>query len=154
MKKIYQTFYSIQDQIGYFIFSRKNLTIIYECHKYSKSTNIVFKLLKNKKYSGYIFQNSQLFESFELSDTQIKNTVVCHSAYDEEEFKDLNNSKNEKDIIFIGRFSRFNEDRNLEFLIDAFGNHELREYKLKIVGGPIKFANKLRGRYINPTYQM
>ena len=45
------------------------------------------------KNSGYIFQNSQLFESFELSDTQIKNTVVCPSAYDEEEFKDLNKFK-------------------------------------------------------------
>jgi glycosyltransferase involved in cell wall biosynthesis len=136
-------FYTRSNWIFYF-FSRKNLTIIYECHKYSKSTNIVFKLLKNKKNSGYIFQNSQLFENFELSDTQIENTVVCHSAYDEEDFKDLNNSKNEKDIIFIGRFSRFNEDRNLKFLIEAFGNQELREYKLKIVGGPVKFADKLR----------
>ena len=136
-------FYTRSNWIFYF-FSRKNLTIIYECHKYSKSSDIIFKLLKNRKNSGYIFQNSLLLNSFELSDTQIENMIICPSAYDEEDFKDLNSSKNERDIIFIGRFSRFNEDRNLKFLIDAFGNQELRDYKLKIVGGPIKFANKLR----------
>ena len=136
-------FYTRSNWIFYF-FSRKNLTIIFECHKYSKSTNIIFKLLKNKKNSGYVFQNTRLLESFELSDAQIENMIVYPSAYDESDFEDLNNSKNDKEVIFIGRFSRFNEDRNLKFLIDAFSNEELREYKLRIIGGPKKLGDKLR----------
>ena len=128
----------------FYFFSRKNLKIIFECHKYSKSTQLIFKLIGDKKSSGYIFQNSLLAESFVLSRTQRKNMIIIPSAYDEDDFMFKPVLKKDRAIVFIGRFTRFNEDRNLKFLINTFTNEKLKNFKLKLIGGPKYSADILR----------
>ena len=136
-------FYTRSNWVFYF-FSIINLKIIYECHKYSKSTNFILTLTKNKKYSGYVFQNILLAQSFKLSATQNSNLVIMPSAFDEDDFLNLTKPKIEKDVVFIGRFTRFNENRNLTFLIDAFSNKNISNFNLNLIGGPRKIADELR----------
>ena len=127
-----------------YFFSFSKYKIVFECHKFSKLTKYILKLLRKKYNCGYTFSNELLKNCFELSKIQENNTIIAPSAYDEDEFNKKQHIKNENEVIFVGRFTRFNKDRNLDFLIEAFSKEELQTYKLKLIGGPKKIAEQLR----------
>ena len=127
-------------------FSYSKFNIIFECHKFSKLTKLILKLLRQKKNCGYTFTNELLQNSFELSKIQKNNSIIVPSAYDDEDFTDTDHIKNKNEVIFVGRFTRFNKNRNLDFLIEAFSKDELKTYNLKLIGGPKNIAEQLRNK--------
>ena len=129
--------------ILYFL-NKKNKITIFECHKYSKIDQLVFNNLKNEKNTLIIFTNKALKETFYLSKILSNNSIILESAFDERQFKDREITKIEKNIVFIGRLLRFGKQRNIDFLIKAFSDRRLREFKLNIVGGPNVLLNGIK----------
>lgn len=129
--------------ILYFISKNKNF-IIYECHKFSKIDNFVFKRLKYKNNVVIIFSNESLKKEFMLSDCLENNSLVLNSSYDERQFKDDETKKKSKQVVFVGSLLRFNKSRNIKFLIKAFSDFRLEEFELVIVGGPADVVNSLK----------
>ncbi len=129
--------------ILYFL-NKKNKITIFECHKYSKIDQLVFNNLKNEKNTLIIFTNKALKETFYLSKILSSNSIILESAFDERQFKDREITKIEKNIVFVGRLLRFGKQRNIDFLIKAFRDRRLREFKLNIVGGPNVLLNGIK----------
>ena len=123
------------DWIFYFL-SKKNLHVIFECHQLSKVRKWILKKAIKNKNSKIIFLNSQL-----LIDSKIDNPVqklqllVVPNGVDSELFNH-ETIKNKGQILFLGNIKRFNNDRNLKFIIDCFKIDEIQEkFNLKIIGG-------------------
>ena len=129
--------------ILYFL-NKKNKITIFECHKYSKIDQLVFNKLKNENNSIIIFTNKALKETFNLSKILSNNSIILESAFDESQFKDREITKIEKNIVFVGRLLRFGKKRNIDFLIKAFSDRRLKEFKLNIVGGPNVLVNGIK----------
>ena len=126
-----EVFFTRSDWIFYFLDKRKE-NVIFECHQVSKLRKFLINNFIRSKSSFIIFTNELLKNEFKVS---CKNKVLPN-AYDEELFNNHKISKNKNQIIFIGNLLRFNEDRNIKFLIEAFENPRLKDYKLLLVGGP------------------
>ena len=133
-----EIFFTRSDWIFYFLDKRQE-NVIFECHQVSKIRKFLINNLIRSKSSFIIFTNELLKNEFKVS---CKNEVLPN-AYDEELFNNHKISKNKNQIIFIGNLLRFNEDRNIQFLIKTFENHRLKEYELLLVGGPEDYKNKL-----------
>ena len=129
--------------ILYFL-NKKNKITVFECHKYSKIDQLVFNNLKNENNTIIIFTNKALKETFYLSKILSSNSIILESAFDERQFKDREITKIEKNIVFVGRLLRFGKQRNIDFLIKAFRDRRLREFKLNIVGGPNVLLNGIK----------
>ena len=127
--------------------SMRNKKIIYECHKYSKLENLVLNFIKTKKQIILIFTNEKLRSSFKLSNNLLKNSLILPSSFDSRLFKNSALNKEKNSVIFSGNLKRFNKIREIEFLIDAFSDLRLQEYKLKIIGGPNNVAEYFRNNF-------
>lgn len=127
--------------------SMKNKKIIYECHKYSKIEKLVLNFLKTKKQIILIFTNEKLRSSFKLSNNLLNNSLILPSSFDSRLFKDSTINKEKNSVIFSGNLKRFNKIREIEFLLDAFSDLRLQEYKLKIIGGPNNVADYFRNNF-------
>ena len=46
-------------------------------------------------------------------------------------------------VVFVGNLLRFNNSRNLEFLLNTFHDSRLEKFNLTIIGGPDKVVNEL-----------
>ncbi len=128
-----------------FLSKYKNL-IIFECHKFSKINNFIFKRLRKKENILIVFTNKSLKDSFLLSNTLEQKTIILESSFEERLFKDSKTYSNKKKnkIIFVGHLLRFNKPRDLKFIIDAFKEKELENFELTIIGGPNKAVNDLK----------
>ena len=128
-----------------FLSKYKNL-IIFECHKFSKINNFIFKRLRKKENILIVFTNKSLKDSFLLSNTLEQKTIILESSFEERLFKDHKTYSNKKKnkIIFVGHLLRFNKPRDLKFIIDAFKEKELENFELTIIGGPNKAVNDLK----------
>ena len=135
------------DWILYFL-AKKGKEVLFECHKTSRIRNFIIKKVRDFKNVKIVLINHNLQDFYGLHK---KNSTVLHNAVDEEVFQ-MNNHKTKKgsnEIIFAGNLSRFNEQRGINFLIDAFNeSNYLKTYKLIIIGGPENEANKLR-KYVH-----
>ena len=61
--------------------------------------------------------------------------LVAPNGVDDEVFNSETNRANGQ-ILFLGNIERFNNDRNLKFIIDCFKNKKIYEnFSLLIVGG-------------------
>ena len=118
----------------YFL-SRLNNRIVYECHKYSKIENFIFRRLSKKKNIILIFSNNNLMAKYKISGDLAKNSLILESSFEEIQFNS-NFRKNSKQVVFVGSLLRFNKPRNIEFLINIFANKMLKDYRLLIIGGP------------------
>jgi hypothetical protein len=132
-----------------FFFAIKNVKVVFEVHKQSKTTRLIFFLLKNKKNVGFVFLNLPLLESFKLNNQQLSNSITLHNSFDEEDFKEVIFNPKPKTLVFMGRLTRYNQSRNINFLIDAFKKNELENYQLFIIGGPNKSYNHLKSEVTN-----
>ena len=129
--------------IAYFasIFSN---SIIYECHKFSKIDNFIFKRMRNKKNVVIIFPNKNLEKSFGLNDNLKTNSLILNSSFNEDFFENIKVDRVTNRVVFVGSLLRFNELRNINFLIDVFSDDRLKEFELCVVGGPIEIVKKLK----------
>ena len=131
--------------ILFFLRNYKNL-IIFECHKFSKINNFIFKLLKDKANLVIIFTNLNLKQSFSLSNKLEKNSIVLESSYEDRLFQNIEtySEKQKNKVVFVGQLLRFNKKRDLEFLINAFKEKSLEDFELRIIGGPNQVVNDLK----------
>ena len=131
------------DWIFYFL-SRKNLHVIFECHQLSKIRKwILKKAIKNQK-SKIIFLNSQLLIDSKIDNPEQKLRLLVVSNGVDSELFDHGVNKNKGQILFLGNIKRFNDDRNLKFIIDCFKAEEIQEnFNLKIIGGDYSSVKNL-----------
>ncbi len=139
--------------ILYFASAFENI-VVYECHKFSKIDDFIFKKLSEKNNIVIIFPNEALREEFKISNMLLKNSIVLESAFDEKMFFENDIKKTKNKILFVGNLLRFDQSRNLEFLINAFHDDRLRNFKLTIVGGPDKAVYDLKDSLASNTVML
>ena len=86
-----------------------------------------------------------LFRDSNIDLTRYKNKLtILHNGVDTVIFeKDIQKNKNQ--IIFLGNLSRFNEDRNIKFIIECLEEKSInKNFKLKIIGGSKDELEKLK----------
>ena len=128
-------FFTRSEWISYFL-SKNNQIVIYECHQLSKLKRLLIPLMLKNKNSKIIFLNEKLLTETKLEKSFYSQVTVLHNGVDHELFKEAL-TKNKNHIIFVGNLIRFNNNRNIDFLINSFKDKRLSEkYKLKIIGGP------------------
>ena len=134
-------FFTRSDWVFLFL-SIKNIPVIFECHQYTKTRNFIISRIRNNKRSYIIFTNELLKSKFGFQSNHINN-LVLHNAYDFDYF-DHEYTKISKKVVFVGNLKRFNKDRGIDFLINAFKSLELNDFKLSLVGGPKKESDRLK----------
>tara|TARA_B100000945_G_scaffold318796_1_gene324422 strand:+ start:1244 stop:2362 length:1119 start_codon:yes stop_codon:yes gene_type:complete len=144
----FTVYFTRSEWIFYFL-SLKNKKVVYECHQLSFLKKILIPKCIKKDNSKIIFLNDHLRNNLNFSDDNLNKTIVAHNGVDPELFKD-SRSKRKNNLIFVGNLERFNQERNLDFLINGFKDSILhKKYKLKIIGGPSKEAERLRDKVKN-----
>tara|TARA_B100000902_G_C26782941_1_gene655958 strand:- start:13 stop:636 length:624 start_codon:yes stop_codon:yes gene_type:complete len=69
---------------------------------------------------------------------------ILHNSFDEEDFTQRSHQDNDSNsFIFMGRLTRYGNDRNVNFLINAFNSDQMKDYTLTIIGGPDSEYKKL-----------
>jgi glycosyltransferase involved in cell wall biosynthesis len=141
-------FITRSDWVFYFL-SKNNRSVAFEIHQISKIRKLILLARRNAPNSKLIFLNEILQRQLK-NYTSLQNSIVLHNGVDMSSFENLSNKQ--KEIVFVGSLKRFNKDRNLRFLIEAFNISDLvSTHKLKIIGGPQKSAEELRD-YVSKKY--
>jgi len=123
-------FFTRSDWVFFFL-SKKKFPVIFECHQYTKIRKLLIYLsLKNKK-SKVIFLNNNLKIDYEKKYSLNDNYSILQNGVDTELF--LENYNKNKQLIFVGKLTRFGKSRNLDFIINSFSKLD-SSYKLKIIG--------------------
>jgi len=124
-------FITRSDWVFYFL-SKNEKNVIFECHQYSKLRKLLLsKSLKNEK-SKIIFLNENLKNDYTNQEDIRGKSIVLHNAVDFDLF-DEKMTKNKNEIIFIGKLTRFNESRNIDFIIKSIIKSS-NNFKFKIIG--------------------
>jgi|MDTC01.2.fsa_nt_gb hypothetical protein len=133
-------FFTRSDWVFYFL-SKKDFDVIFEVHQISKLRNLILRISSKKSKSKVILLNENLKDK--LSDlVNLKNSIVLHNAADLDFFE--SSTVKAKEIVFVGNLKRFNNERNLKFIIEGYAKSELtNNYKFTIIGGPSKDAETL-----------
>jgi len=141
------SFFTRSDWVFYFL-SKKNMPVIFECHQYTKLRKFIISLSLKSRNSKIIFLNENLKSDYEKKFTLNKNFLVLQNGVDLEIFK--SEPKKRKQIIFVGRLTRFGEERGIKFIISCFLNLN-ESYSLKVIGASKEelkiyqdFVNKLK----------
>tara|TARA_B000000475_G_C15870235_1_gene395974 strand:- start:10 stop:807 length:798 start_codon:yes stop_codon:yes gene_type:complete len=127
----------------YFLSKYKNL-LIFECHKFSKINNFIFKRLKDKENIILIFTNNNLKNDFTISKKLEKKSIILESSYEESLFSNFRKNKIKRKIVFVGNLLRFDKKRDIDFLIEVFNDEKLKDFNLVIIGGPNDVAEELQ----------
>ena len=133
-KKEYKTneyYFTRSDWVFYFL-SRRGEKVIYECHQYTKLRKLLIKISLRNEYSKIIFLNELLKDDYSSKYILKNNYRVLQNGVDVEMFEN-SGSNNMDEIIFIGRLTRFNNPRNIDFLFKGIAGLE-DKYSLKIIG--------------------
>ena len=126
------TFFTRSEWVFYYL-SKNNLKVVYECHQLSKLKKVLLPISIKKQTSKIIFLNEELKVDAKIKKAYDSKIQVVHNGVDEELFK-TKVRKDKKSVIFSGNLSRFNSERNLDFIIQAFSDPKLRDFNLSIVG--------------------
>ena len=129
--------------VAYFASKYSNL-IVYECHKFSKIDKFIFNRIANKKNVVLVFPNKTLKKSYKLNKKLNNNSLILNSSFEESFFQNIKVDRNTNRVVFVGSLLRFNELRNVSFLIDVFSDIRLEKFELIVVGGPIKVVEELK----------
>ena len=136
------------DWIFYFL-SKANKKVLFECHQVSKIRKFVIRNVQNKKNSYIIFTNEILKKEFKIKKNFEKNLLILHNGYDNDYFEEETKFKKEKKVVFVGKLLRFEKDRNIEFLVNAFSDKRLYDYKFTIVGGPNEYKDVIEKKIVD-----
>lgn len=123
-------YFTRSDWVFYFL-SKKGIPVIFECHQYTKLRKYLISLSLRSDHSKIIFLNKNLKEDYEKKFSLKDNFLILQNGVDIEMFTE--NYKTKKQVIFVGRLTRFGEDRGLYFLINSFLKLD-DSYSLKIIG--------------------
>ena len=143
----YKKFFFTRSEWVFYFLSKKSFNVIFECHQFSKVRKLI--LDKSIKYpnSKILFLNENLLRDSNIPKEHSNKLMVLHNGVDEKLFR-KKVKKNKNEIVFAGNLKRFNDDRNLKFIIDSFKNFKLSEnFTLKIVGADKEEGEELE-RYI------
>ena len=135
-------FFTRSEWIFYFI-SRKNLKVVYECHKLTTLRKFILTKVIKKENSKIIFLNHNLKVDSGIKIKYFHKTLVQHSGYDEDYFY-TSKIKKKKQVIYAGSIYRLGKNRDLDFVINAFKDSRLSQYNLKIFGGTEEEIKELR----------
>ncbi len=123
-------YFTRSDWVFYFL-SKKGIPVIFECHQYTKLRKYLISLSLRSVHSKIIFLNKNLKEDYEKKFSLKDNFLILQNGVDVEMFSE--NYKTRKQVIFVGRLTRFGKDRGLYFLINSFSKLD-DSYSLKIIG--------------------
>ena len=137
-----ETYITRSDWVCYFL-SKANKRVVFECHQVSKVRRWVINRIQKNKYSYIVFTNHLLKKEFRINKNFENRTLVLHNGFDNDYFQNATFKKEEKRVIFVGKLLRFEKDRNINFLINAFSDSRLNEFKFIIVGGPNNYKDIL-----------
>ena len=116
----------------FFLLSRKNRKVTFECHQYTRIRKFLIKESLKKETSKIIFLNKNLKEDYEKKYKLKNNYTILHNGVDLEYYPVAKKEKN-YEIVFIGKLKRFGESRNIDFLLKGLTFLDTK-YTLKIVG--------------------
>ena len=139
----YNKFFFTRSEWVFYFLSKKSFNVIFECHQFSKVRKLI--LGKSIKYpnSKILFLNENLLRDSNIPKEHSNKLMVLHNGVDEKLFR-KKVRKNKNEIVFAGNLKRFDNDRNLKFIIDSFKNSKLSEnFTLKIVGADIEEGEEL-----------
>ena len=139
----YKKFFFTRSEWVFYFLSKKGFNVIFECHQFSKVRKLI--LDKSIKYpnSKILFLNENLLRDANIPKEHSNKLMVLHNGVDEKLFR-KKVRKNKNEIVFAGNLKRFDNDRNLKFIIDSFKNFKLSEnFTLKIVGADIEEGKEL-----------
>ena len=139
----YKKFFFTRSEWVFYFLSKKGFNVIFECHQFSKVRKFI--LDKSIKYpnSKILFLNENLLRDSNIPKEHSNKLMVLHNGVDEKLFR-KKVRKNKNEIVFAGNLKRFDNDRNLKFIIDSFKNSKLSEnFTLKIVGADIEEGKEL-----------
>ena len=139
----YKKFFFTRSEWVFYFLSKKGFNVIFECHQFSKVRKLI--LDKSIKYpnSKILFLNENLLRDANIPKEHSNKLMVLHNGVDEKLFR-KKVKKNKNEIVFAGNLKRFDNDRNLKFIIDSFKNFKLSEnFTLKIVGADIEEGKEL-----------
>ena len=146
--ELFDYFITRSDWVFYFL-SKNKRSVVFEVHQISKIRKLILFVRKNTPNSKLIFLNELLQKQLQ-SFTSLQNSTVLHNGVDMSNFTNL--PEKQKEVVFVGSLKRFNKDRDLRFLIEAFSISELAStHRLKIIGGPQESVEELRD-YIQKKY--
>ena len=139
----YKKFFFTRSEWVFYFLSKKGFNVIFECHQFSKVRKLIID--KSIKYpnSKILFLNENLLRDSNIPKEHSNKLMVLHNGVDEKLFR-KKVRKNKNEIVFAGNLKRFDNDRNLKFIIDSFKNFKLSEnFTLKIVGADIEEGKEL-----------
>jgi len=124
-------FITRSDWIFYFL-SKNKKNVVFECHQYSKLRKRLLAKSLKEEGSKIIFLNDNLKSDYKNQEIIKNKSIVLHNGVDFDLFsKKLKKNKNE--IVFIGQLTRFNESRNIDFIIESIIKYS-SNFKFKIIG--------------------
>lgn len=147
-KKTFSEFFFTRSDWVFYFLSKYNRKVVYECHQYTKIRKfLIYKSLKSKN-SKIIFLNENLKKDFNKKYKLSRRHIVLHNGVDLEYYRTgISNEKKQNQIVFLGKLTRFGENRGIDFLLKAI-KLVPRKYTLKIVGADtseiIYLENRIR----------
>ena len=137
-------YFTRSDWVFYFLSIEKK-NVIFELHQYSKLRKILINKALIYKNAKIIFLNENLYRDFENKNALQGRYAILQNGVDFEKFEN-NVNKNKNEIVFLGRLTRFNDSRNIDFIVDSLLKIK-NDYKLKIVGATNQEINTFKKLY-------
>ena len=129
-----EVFFTRSDWVFYFL-AKKNCRVLFECHSLTKLRKILINKSIKHQGSKIIFLNEKLKDDAKLSKKYEGKVKIIQNGFNEEYFSRLDNiRKNPYEIIFTGNLIRHGDQRNFQYILEAFEDERLAEFSLKIIG--------------------
>ena len=138
-------FYTRSDWVFYFR-SRKNIPVVFECHKITRLRKILLKKSIKKSTSKIIFLNQNLKKLTNINKKFNKRLLIQGAGYDNDYFYSSKN-KISKQVVYAGTLSRLGNNRDLDFIFNSFGDKQLADFKLNVYGGTENEVLELKEKY-------
>ena len=126
----------------FYLLSKEKKNVIFELHQYSKLRKILTNEALINEKAKIIFLNENLYRDFENKNDLKGRYAILQNGVDLEKFENKVN-KNKNEIVFLGRLTRFNDSRNIDFIVDSLLKIK-KDYHLKIVGATNKEINTFK----------
>jgi hypothetical protein len=126
-----EIFFTRSDWVFFFL-SKRNKKVVFECHQFTKIRRLIINSALKNKTSKIIFLNSHLKRDYEKKYPLSDNFIILHNAVDLEYFLEMP-QKRASELVFVGKLTRFNNSRGIDFLLKGFASLDSK-YTMKIVG--------------------
>ena len=134
-------YFTRSDWIFYFL-SKEKKNVIFELHQYSKLRKILINKALINKNAKIVFLNENLYRDLENKNALKGKYAILHNGVDFEKFEN-NVNRNKNEIVFLGKLTRFNDSRNIDFIVDSLLKIN-KDYTLKIIGATNKEINTFK----------